>query len=128
MKGGVVMAQPTLEWLATSSDALTRSADIFKLLSDRSRLQLLSLLKQGELCVCELVDLTGMSQPNVSQHMRKLRTGGLVGETRRGQWVYYYLKSDIPEYISLFLQSLPDTKQAIERMRCKDDTCCDTSS
>ncbi|NOU98116.1 metalloregulator ArsR/SmtB family transcription factor [Paenibacillus sp. LMG 31456] len=46
---------------------------------------------EKELCVCEIVEVLQTSQPNISQHMRKLKDGGLVKESKRGQWVYYSL-------------------------------------
>ncbi|MEC0148396.1 metalloregulator ArsR/SmtB family transcription factor [Paenibacillus alginolyticus] len=39
--------------------------------------------------MCEIVGIMNTSQPNVSQHMRKLKDGGLVKEAKKGQWVYY---------------------------------------
>ncbi|PND82722.1 transcriptional regulator, partial [Escherichia coli] len=64
---------------------LEEVADALKLLGDRNRLTIVALLQVKELCVCEIVDILKTSQPNISQHMRKLRDGGLVKESRRGQ-------------------------------------------
>lgn len=47
------------------------------------------LLLHEELCVCELAAVVGVSQSAVSQHLRRLKTVGLVRERRRGQWVFY---------------------------------------
>ncbi|MFD2614262.1 ArsR/SmtB family transcription factor [Paenibacillus gansuensis] len=89
-------------------------ADILKLLSDKTRLSIVTLLRDRELCVCDITDITGMSQPNASQHLRKLKSAGLVNESRRGQWVYYSLvKTDKP-YLTCIYESLPDMKDKIE--------------
>lgn len=58
-------------------------ADVFKLLGDKTRLTIVAMLKEKELCVCEIVELLNTSQPNISQHMRKLKDGGLVKESKK---------------------------------------------
>ncbi|MFE5323739.1 ArsR/SmtB family transcription factor [Paenibacillus sp. NPDC056579] len=73
-------------------DPIQEMAELFKLLGDKTRLTIVGLLKDRELCVCDIVDHVGISQPGVSQHLRKLKAGGLVNENRKGQWIYYSLK------------------------------------
>lgn len=104
-------------------DPYQTTSDIFKLMGDRNRLMILALLKENGLCVCEIVGIMKMSQPNVSQHMRKLKAGGLVKETKKGQWVYYTLQ-DNPVIIHA-LNWLPSVKNKItglntveQRERC----------
>lgn len=64
-------------------------------LSDEVRLTIISLLsKKGELCVCELQSFFGISQPNLSFHLRVLKEANLVKTQRRGKWVYYRLNED----------------------------------
>lgn len=63
----------------------------FKALADQNRLKLLSCLKQGEVCVCEFVDKLGISQPAVSQHLKKLKEAGIIKERKSGKWRYYSL-------------------------------------
>ena len=60
-------------------------AEKFKVLGDKTRLRILSLLLGRELCVCQLTEVLGISQPGVSQHMRHLRQIGFVNERREGQ-------------------------------------------
>ncbi|WP_410512297.1 metalloregulator ArsR/SmtB family transcription factor [Paenibacillus sp. BR2-3] len=85
-------------------------AEKLKLLGDKTRLTILGLLKDKEWCVCDLVEILNMSQPGVSQHLRKLKSQGVVNETRRGQWVYYSLNVDDKPYIRVILDELPDTQ------------------
>ncbi len=59
------------------------------MIEDPTRLKLLRLLMERELCVCELVGLMGVAQPTVSQHLAKLRMTGLARERRSAQWAYY---------------------------------------
>lgn len=91
-------------------EQIHQMADKLKLLSDSTRLTILSLLKDREFCVCELVDILEISQPGVSQHLRKLKSQGLVKEDKRGQWVYYSLSVDLPPYIKSVLEYAPDPK------------------
>lgn len=64
-------------------------ANLFKALSDETRLKILYLLSEGELCVCELIDELQMSQPAVSHHMKILKQAQLINDRREGRWIYY---------------------------------------
>jgi ArsR family transcriptional regulator len=85
-------------------------ADDLKLLGDKTRLAMLSLLKEREWCVCEFVAIFDISQPAVSQHLRKLKTKGIVKESKRGQWVHYSLNIEDKPYIQAVLKLMPDSK------------------
>jgi ArsR family transcriptional regulator, arsenate/arsenite/antimonite-responsive transcriptional repressor len=64
----------------------------FAALSDPARLRILSLVAsaaEGEVCVCDLVDPVGRSQPTVSHHLRVLSETGLIEGDKRGRWVWY---------------------------------------
>lgn len=88
-------------------DPIEAMADTFKLLGDRTRLAILGLLQERELCVCNIVDILQMSQPSVSQHLRKMKAGGLVHEERRGKWTYYSLALDDKPYVLDILARMP---------------------
>jgi ArsR family transcriptional regulator len=67
-------------------------ARAFAALGDPARLRILSLLASaagGEVCVCDLVDPIGRSQPTVSHHLRVLSEAGLIEGDKRGRWVWY---------------------------------------
>lgn len=68
--------------------------DYLRALSDPTRLRLLRMLSGRIICVCDLVDLLGLSQPAVSNQLAKLRRLGLVKVARRGQWNYYTLDNE----------------------------------
>jgi len=71
----------------------------FQLLSDDTRLRSLLLIHQeGELCVCELVHALGVIQPKVSRHLAALRDYGVVADRRSGQWIYYRLHPNLPDW------------------------------
>ncbi|HHV27833.1 winged helix-turn-helix transcriptional regulator [Anaerosalibacter bizertensis] len=63
----------------------------FKLLSDETRLRIMVLLYHRELCVCQLCGITGISQPNISKHLGRLRDSGLVKDERKEQYIFYSL-------------------------------------
>jgi ArsR family transcriptional regulator, arsenate/arsenite/antimonite-responsive transcriptional repressor len=69
-------------------------ADLFKALADETRLRLLNILNNGDLCVCELETILNLSQPNASRHLKALKNAGLVGTHRAGQWIHYWIHPD----------------------------------
>jgi len=98
------------------NDKLAEMAELLKLLGDKNRLAILGLLQERELCVGDIVDLLETSQPNASQHLRKLKSAGLITETRRGQWVYYALNlEDFPD-LRIFLSQLPGRKERLKSL------------
>ena len=64
---------------------------IFKALADINRLKIIKLLKEGELCVCELTAVLFTSQSTVSHHLSVLKNAGLVKERKEGKWSYFRL-------------------------------------
>ncbi|MEO0076576.1 MAG: metalloregulator ArsR/SmtB family transcription factor [candidate division WOR-3 bacterium] len=67
--------------------------DIFKALSDKTRLRIIWILHQArcDLCVCEIIDAVEENQYNVSRHLKILKYAGLVHENKQGRFVYYSL-------------------------------------
>ena len=69
---------------------------VFKALSDETRLRIVKLLENGELCVCHIVAAFAMSQSKISFHLRILKEAGLVKDRREGKWMHYRLnESDL---------------------------------
>jgi len=64
---------------------------LFKTLSDPTRLRLLNLLAEEQVCVCDLHGTLGLDQPKVSRHLAQLRRAGLVEVERDGKWMHYRL-------------------------------------
>ncbi|MFP4138836.1 MAG: metalloregulator ArsR/SmtB family transcription factor [Halomonas sp.] len=78
---------------------------LFKCLSDETRLLLtLLILREGELCVCEMTHALDVSQPKVSRHLAQLRNCGLLNDRREGQWVYYGL-APLPAWATVVLEA-----------------------
>lgn len=87
--------------------------DFFDVLSDDTRRRLLALLlKEGELCVCELGSALDMVQPKVSRHLAVMREAEVLGQRREGTWVYYRLHPHLPLWaartLELMVQGLPE--------------------
>jgi len=71
----------------------------FESLSDETRRRILVLiLKQEELCVCELFQALEVAQPKVSRHLAVLRDAGLLAQRREGTWVFYRLDPQLPAW------------------------------
>lgn len=78
--------------LATAiTDALSTKAKLFRGFADRSRLSLVEALRDGPRTVGELVERTGLTQPNTSNHLACLMDCGLIRREQRGRFVYYAL-------------------------------------
>lgn len=94
--------------------ALTQFVETLNLLGDESRLRLCALLRERELCVTDLVRVTGISQSRVSTHLGRLREAGFVRDRRQGQQSFY----------GLSLDRLPETARAVldEAARSTDAT------
>jgi len=70
---------------------------LFKLLSDETRLRILMLLTEKELCVCQIMGVMGISQPLVSRNLSLLNNAGLLGLRRDGKLIFYAVNSHLPE-------------------------------
>ena len=64
---------------------------LFRALADRTRLRLLNLIADKEICVCYFVEILGTSQPKISRHLAYLRRVGIVASRRQGRWMHYRL-------------------------------------
>ncbi|NLJ97871.1 MAG: winged helix-turn-helix transcriptional regulator [Tissierellia bacterium] len=95
----------------------------FKLLSDETRLRIMVLLFHNEFCVCQITGITGISQPNVSKHLARLRDMGLVKDERKEQYIFYSLNikdkifEDILEKIVDNIEDYPILRLDIEKSK-----------
>lgn len=64
----------------------------FAALGDKTRLRLINLMRDDEICVCFFTEVLGDSQPKISRHLAYLRSAGLVKARRDGKWMHYSLK------------------------------------
>ncbi|MBP1774565.1 MAG: ArsR family transcriptional regulator [candidate division NC10 bacterium] len=94
-------------------------------LADPTRLRLLRLLHQQELCVCELMEAVQLPQYKVSRHLRELRRVGVVQATRSGRWMHYRisgaaarspLHQDLLKLLDVHLRDFPEAKRDDTRL------------
>ncbi len=97
---------------------MKKTAQLFKALSDETRLRILALLAEGELCVCDLMATLELPQSTVSRHLAYLRNTELVEDRRQGVWMYYRLaekggalRRDLMALLQIHLNKLPQTRQ-----------------
>ena len=73
---------------------MNQLTNIFKILSDETRLRIIILLYQEELCVCELSGILDVPQPKISKNLAKFRDMNLVVDERKDKFVFYSLKDE----------------------------------
>jgi ArsR family transcriptional regulator, arsenate/arsenite/antimonite-responsive transcriptional repressor len=71
----------------------------FHALSEPLRVQVLELLRDQELCVCDLCEVLGVTQSKLSFHLKTLKEAKLVRSRQEGRWMYYSL--DLPQFVVL---------------------------
>ena len=80
---------------------MNQISELFKVLSDDTRLRIINLLDKQDLCVCELVDILNLSQPKISKHIARLRSINPVSTKRNEQYIYYSLDRNNLDYMSI---------------------------
>jgi len=83
----------------------TRAAEIFHAMSDPIRIDVVGLLRDGERCVCELMDALDVAQSRLSFHLRVLKDAGIVIDRKDGRWVHYSLNRNRIDEMEMLLHS-----------------------
>lgn len=101
---------------------------LFRALADPTRLRLLNLIGDQEICVCYLVEILRMSQPKISRHLAYLRKAGIVAARREGKWMHYRIATPSDEVAARILRETmkhlsdkPEMKRDVSRLR---SACC----
>src|ERR1700736_3377525 len=101
---------------------------LFRALSDPTRLRLLNLIADKEICVCYFVEILGISQPKISRHLAYLRRAGIAAARRQGRWMHYRvvipqdaISSSILKETLKHLRERPDMQRDYARL---DSACC----
>ncbi len=108
--------------------------DLFKALSEESRLRILSLLLENEMCVCELEAALKMTQSNASRHLTALKKCGILVGFKEAQWTHYRISDQFKQnheelwkYLQRKLIELPSYKDDSEEyLKCKSENPCNT--
>jgi ArsR family transcriptional regulator len=105
---------------------------LFRVLADRTRLRLLNLIADKEICVCYFVEILRISQPKISRHLAYLRRAGIVAARRQGRWMHYRLlaprdavASAILKETLAHLRQLPDMQGELAKI---ETNCCNPDS
>jgi ArsR family transcriptional regulator len=86
---------------------LSKSVDLARLfaaLADPTRLRLLNLMHDREVCVCYFVEILKQSQPKISRHLAYLRNAGIVSARREGKWMHYSIVHPVDAQTSAILE------------------------
>lgn len=101
---------------------------LFQALADRTRLRLLNLMRDSEICVCFFVEVLEASQPKISRHLAYLRKAGLVSARREGKWMHYrLLEQREPAQATILravLDSLVEDRQMQKDRAALEKACC----
>jgi ArsR family transcriptional regulator, arsenate/arsenite/antimonite-responsive transcriptional repressor len=105
---------------------MRNSAELFKALADETRLRILNLLVQGELCVCDIMTVLEIGQSKASRHLACLRNAGLVSDRRSGVWMHYSLakprgvtQARILEWLTEAATELPQAAADMKALRAQ---------
>ena len=103
---------------------LSDTASLFLALGDRTRLRLLNLMRDREICVTSFTDVLGQSQPLVSRHLAYLRNAGIVEARREGKWMHYRISTQLDDnthrlLFELFKWMEGQNGLQAEREKCK---------
>ena len=101
---------------------------LFKALADRTRLRLISLIGDSEVCVCFFVAILKVSQPKISRHLAYMRRAGIVNARREGKWMHYRLSEPPDEHAARIFREVratltehPELQRDRERL---EQVCC----
>ena len=90
----------------SAENPLSRTAGLFLALADRTRLRLLNLMRDREVCVSSFTGTLDQSQPKISRHLAYLRNAGVVEVRRDGKWMYYSISAQLDDNTSKLLFEL----------------------
>ena len=100
---------------------LAGTASLFMALGDKTRLRLLNLMRDREICVSSFTGTLGHSQPLISRHLAYLRNSGIVEARRDGKWMHYSLSKSMDENTSRLLIELFRWMETQEGLRVDRD-------
>lgn len=98
---------------------LKDTKQVFRAFSDETRLRILNLLSEGELCVCDVMRVLDEPQSKVSRHFGYLRKAGLVSGRKQGLWMYYRLSEHGNKIFRPFIRGLCGEASKVDEL-CKD--------
>jgi len=111
---------------------LSTTQDVFRAFADPTRLRILNLLAEGEVCVCDLCGVLDEIQPKVSRHLAYLRRAGLVEVRQDGKWKHYRIKRNaqglertLINCVKSCLREIDVLQDDLTRLRSGRSACCE---
>src|SRR3954464_8506043 len=98
---------------AKARAAVDELENVFKALADKTRLRILALLGNNEVCVCHIHDSLGLAQPTASRHLAYLRKSGLVDVRRDGVWMHYQVAKTLDPVVQNVMNAAMDALCAV---------------
>ena len=121
-----------MRFMARSKDKPVSMDQFFRALADPTRLRLIHLMSEQEICVCYFIEVIGAPQPKISRHLAYLRRAGLVAARREGKWMHYRLTVPRDSHAAAILKTTmdalkenPDMQRDCERL---NRACCGPKS
>jgi len=105
------------ELMAKSKDRLIPLDQFFRALADPTRLRLIHLMSEQEICVCYFIEVIGAPQPKISRHLAYLRKAGLVAPRREGKWMHYRLTVPRDAHAAAILKTTMDALKKSDEMQ-----------
>lgn len=111
---------------------LATTPDLFRAFADPTRLRIINLLLEGEVCVCDLCSVLDEIQPKVSRHLAYLRRAGLVEVRQAGKWKHYRIRPGVRgverrlvNCVKSCLREIVVLQQDLDRLQNEKSGCCD---
>src|SRR5690242_4430340 len=90
---------------------------LFRALADATRLRLINLMSEREICVCYFIEVIGAPQPKISRHLAYLRRAGIVAARRDGKWMHYRLTIPESSHAASILKTTLETLKQDQKMQ-----------
>lgn len=101
----------------SGKNVLSEMETLFLALADKTRLRLLNLMREDEICVCYFTEVLGESQPKISRHLAYLRNAGIVSARREGKWMHYGIETPQNPFARQILEDTLEWLKAQDNMR-----------
>jgi ArsR family transcriptional regulator len=118
--------------MAKMKDRTVPLDQLFRALADTTRLRLINLMSEQEICVCYFIEVIGAPQPKVSRHLAYLRRAGIVAARREGKWMHYRLtvpqNSHAASILKSTIEALKQDREMQRDYERLDRACCGPKS
>ena len=98
-----------------------KDASVFKAFCDENRLQILEMLKEGEICACKILEKLNIVQSTLSHHMKILLDAKIVNGRKEGKWMHYSINKQGFDEAKKILDSYGEKIKTNKKIRCKCD-------